>query len=137
MIRKGIYSLSEIFDKLPERSEIGFKKLRAEFDSDSIKITSDRYYLFRESIECVFCGIKGSFFAKEKAVEAEKSYHFNMYAIDSDGEEVLMTKDHIIPRSKGGKDSLSNYQTCCSKCNTDKGNTNEEEYRKKIQQRTY
>lgn len=28
-----------------------------------------------------------------------------------------MTKDHIMPKSKGGADSLSNYQTMCLPCN--------------------
>lgn len=33
-----------------------------------------------------------------------------------------MTKDHIIPKSKGGIDDLSNYQTMCERCNKEKGN---------------
>lgn len=33
-----------------------------------------------------------------------------------------MTKDHIIPKSKDGKDDISNYQTMCYKCNLEKGN---------------
>ena len=31
-----------------------------------------------------------------------------------------MTKDHIIPKSKGGKNELSNYQTMCTYCNNEK-----------------
>jgi 5-methylcytosine-specific restriction endonuclease McrA len=34
-----------------------------------------------------------------------------------------MTKDHIVPKSKGGKDMLSNTQTMCVICNTKKGDT--------------
>ena len=33
-----------------------------------------------------------------------------------------MTKDHILPRSKGGIDDISNYQTMCKPCNEVKGN---------------
>lgn len=33
-----------------------------------------------------------------------------------------MTKDHIIPKSKGGADDISNYQTMCERCNEAKGN---------------
>ena len=42
--------------------------------------------------------------------------------IDDNGEEILMTKDHILPRSKGGIDDISNYQTMCKLCNEAKGN---------------
>ena len=43
------------------------------------------------------------------------------YAIDGNGKEVLMTKDHIFPHNKGGKNNISNYQTMCVKCNVAKG----------------
>lgn len=47
------------------------------------------------------------------------TYHWNLYAL-KEGEEVLMTKDHIIPKSKGGRNHLSNYQPMCQKCNQEK-----------------
>lgn len=37
--------------------------------------------------------------------------------IDENGKEVLMTKDHVIPKSKGGANDISNYQTMCKRCN--------------------
>ena len=42
-----------------------------------------------------------------------------------------MTKDHIIPKSKGGKDILDNFQTMCFECNTKKGNKYESNHSRK------
>ena len=32
----------------------------------------------------------------------------------------MMTKDHIIPKSKGGPDCIDNFQTMCEECNKKK-----------------
>tara|TARA_B100002019_G_C21190491_1_gene558544 strand:+ start:221 stop:628 length:408 start_codon:yes stop_codon:yes gene_type:complete len=107
-------------------SEIGdFCKL---FDGDYIKMYSERYQVFKKSLVCSKCSIKGSFFAKERNANWRKDkyhrghYHFNLYAVDENGNEVLMTKDHIIPKSKGGSNSLKNYETMCKVCNEKKSN---------------
>ena len=52
----------------------------------------------------------------------DKAYHLNLYAVDNNGDEILMTKDHILPHSKGGADDINNYQTMCKLCNEAKGN---------------
>lgn len=38
--------------------------------------------------------------------------------------------DHIIPRSKGGKDDLSNFQALCYTCNSQKSNKDDTHFRK-------
>lgn len=35
---------------------------------------------------------------------------------------LLLTIDHIVPLSKGGKNGLYNLQVCCNKCNMKKAN---------------
>lgn len=91
-------------------------------DGDMVKGNSQRYQtFFTNGINCACCGIEGKYFAKERNPNV-KRFHLNLYAIDQDGNEIMMTKDHIIPVSKGGKDMLENYQTMCMKCNVAKGN---------------
>ena len=41
--------------------------------------------------------------------------------LDENGNEVLMTKDHIWAKANGGKSNLANYQTMCHPCNHAKG----------------
>jgi hypothetical protein len=88
----------------------------------NVKMTSQRYKVFQDNLVCVECGIEGAFLAIEKEESSNtKNYHINMYGMKGD-DEVLMTKDHILPKSKGGKNIHSNYQTMCSTCNSQKGN---------------
>lgn len=53
--------------------------------------------------------------------------HLNLWALDGD-RLVLMTQDHIFPRSKGGSNGMHNLQTMCSDCNTAKGDSIPHEY---------
>lgn len=48
--------------------------------------------------------------------------------INSDGKEVTFTRDHIIPKSKGGIGIPNNYQVLCYDCNQNKGNKSNEEF---------
>jgi 5-methylcytosine-specific restriction endonuclease McrA len=80
----------------------------------NVKVSSERLILFKSNPKCVSCGIEGSFFALEQ--KTKETPHMNFYAI-LDGEEILMTKDHIVPISKGGQDHMDNYQTMCCTCN--------------------
>lgn len=127
MIRAGRkYSIEEVFSKLPEYIKQGQwdtkRKEKADFDGDKIKVTSQRLQTFYlKGTKCVCCGLEGSYFVKEKAVP-EENYHFNFYGLNENSEEVLFTKDHIYPKSKGGKDSVENFQTMCVLCNKEKGN---------------
>jgi len=120
-IRKGVYSISNVLSKtVPVNTPKN--EVRVDFDGDLIKMNSHRYELFKmKGLKCVTCGIEGVYFAKEKSEKEENyPYHFNLYAL-KDGEEVLMTKDHIIRKRDGGADKLENYQTMCSPCNYNKG----------------
>jgi hypothetical protein len=85
---------------------------------------SQRYQMFAtKGVRCVRCGITGSYFAIERGMKNNPmKFHFNLYGKDEKGREIMLTKDHILPRSKGGKNMLFNYQPLCYKCNHEKAN---------------
>ena len=86
-----------------------------------IKLKSLRYHTFKISTKCVCCGINGVIFIVEKSCLSNRIFHMNLYGFDENNNLRMITKDHIIPKSKGGKDHISNMQTMCKKCNEEKG----------------
>jgi len=91
-----------------------------EIEGELVNCNSDRYKcFFTHGMTCVECGVVGTIWALER-VHTTKRYHLNLYGITADGKEVLMTKDHIMPKKFGGKDHLDNYQTMCIVCNNAK-----------------
>lgn len=121
--RKGIYPVELVLGQLGNPWAV--------FDGELVPLISLRYQVFAQSRSCISCGLFGTFFAKERSAKRVKnrkegdpffvattsSWHLNLYALRADGKEILMTKDHIVPRSKGGLDVLPNLQTMCAPCN--------------------
>lgn len=120
---KEVYPIDYVHEKIKDvLFEKDKRNAKVDFDGDLIKGNSQRYQtFFTKGCKCAVCGISGKYFVKERHL-SDKAYHLNLYAIDNDGNEVLMTKDHILPRSKGGANNVSNYQTMCKICNELKGN---------------
>ena len=125
-IRKGILSINDNESILKDVvckniNEHKIKSgLKATVLGETIHALSDRYKLFfTKGYECCSCGIEGKYFAVEKDEKANQC-HLNLYAV-KDKKEILMTKDHITPKSKGGRNHISNYQTMCCVCNLKKG----------------
>ena len=62
------------------------------------KIERNRWFIFnRDDFQCFYCG--------KSSVEDKSELHI----------------DHVMPRSNGGSDSVSNLVTSCSECNVAKG----------------
>ena len=120
--RKENLTIEEVYDAVKDvLFEPEGKKAMVVINGDKIKGNSQRFQtFFTKGLKCACCGIEGKYFGKEKDFNAAR-YHLNLYALDESGNEVLMTKDHIVPRSKGGASELYNYQTMCVKCNIAKG----------------
>ena len=93
-----------------------------DFLGHTVHVDSIRLQLFAtRECKCVECGLEASHFGLDLPVNHSRP-HLNLYAM-KDGREVLMTKDHRIPRARGGKDTLSNLDPMCADCNTAKGDT--------------
>lgn len=114
--RLGIVSLEEVLPHIGKEEKITVL-------GEKVNLNSQRLKLFKRSLRCVGCGIQGEFFAVERDRKGYVlSYHLNLYAMSkNNGGEILLTKDHIRPKSKGGKNWMSNYQTMCKRCNFSKG----------------
>lgn len=63
---------------------------------------SKRVLFGRDDFTCLFCG------------EAFPPYY--------------LTRDHIIPKSRGGSDAWANSATCCKRCNHEKGDRTPEQW---------
>lgn len=96
------------------------KKIKFNLDKKVYEVFMNRkkYKIFRENSQCVVCGIKADIARLE---EYQGNHFFNIYAI-VENKLVLMTQDHILPKSHGGCRHFSNIQVMCENCNNIKGN---------------
>ena len=109
LIRKGTYTVEQILPLIPRKKVL--------LGGDIVTLQSQTLILFKKmGTTCVRCGIKGIYFAKEK-MNLNANYSMRLYALNAKDEEVLMTKDHIVPKSKGGSNTYTNYQVMCVTCN--------------------
>lgn len=69
-----------------------------------VPLTRENIYK-RDNFECVYCG---------------------------DSKQRTLTLDHVVPQSKGGRDSWDNLVTACRRCNQEKADLTLEEYGKQI-----
>ena len=103
------------------RNKLRFTVEDTEGKLHELRTKSLRYQLFYREIDrlkCVTCGMEGTYFLIQKSIGTDhKVYHANLYGIDKNGEEMMLTKDHIIRRRDGGPDHPDNMQVMCGNCN--------------------
>lgn len=89
-------NFSDIFQEeiKDQTNDINIKQKRTNINK------ATRYFIFKKAgFKCQCCGMRPS---------SENDIQLNI--------------DHIIPFSKGGKNSIENYQVLCNKCNASKSN---------------
>lgn len=139
MIDYGYWFYHELQDKVGVRpachrgdKEDSYLWLETPTASYRTKVSSYRLELFRQNPQCVVCKRVGSLWILQ-AHRKNEPPHLNLYYV-GDGEVeghkklskdglVMMTKDHIIPKSAGGPTTLENLQTMCAICNGKKGDS--------------
>jgi len=126
-IRHGILNLDEVVNAILNAWD---NSDHNEFERHgySLNITSLRLKNFarakrdNQKICCVNCGLEASFFSVDSftGTNVRPGAHLNLYGINSNGDEVLFTHDHILARGLGGSDNLKNTQVMCLNCNAKK-----------------
>lgn len=91
-----------------------------------VKVGGVRLMTFAtKGTDCICCGRKGAFFRVE---DNSSGPHLNLYAYGTDGEEKLMTRDHIVCRSHGGPETVANMSPMCKRCNNMRGTKDQETF---------
>ena len=72
--------------------------------------------------ECIEPGCQLRNFHYAVGLDKGTGIHLDLYAYDQDDELVMMTVDHIKPKSKGGRNVIENYQPMCMPHNKVKSN---------------
>jgi hypothetical protein len=95
--------ITTINDKFPVPSIIRVPKW---FEQEYHRVPLTRENLYkRDNYTCVYCGLN---------------------------KRDQLTIDHLIPVSKGGKDTWENWVTACRSCNSEKSNLDVEEWAKEV-----
>lgn len=80
-------------------------------------------HLKNSPIRCRFCGCQADQWVLEKGQNDQIGHPvLNLYATNADNQLVMMTRDHIIPRSLGGIDAVENLLPACGPCNVRRSN---------------
>lgn len=124
----AFYSIEQVFGLIQGKGDTAEVRTKVLVEGKrtnktfQVRIKSSRFTCFMKSkFRCVACGLKGNVMGL--TFGGNPVPHFNLYHRTDDGKLILFTKDHILPRSKGGPNRQSNYQTMCTKCNSKKGNS--------------
>ena len=114
-------SIKEVFGRFITKKKKRTVYVLKNGNSVTMKTNSDRYILFKEKgLTCVCCGLT----ANKAYIEQPRGQslaHINFYIERKGFKNILFTKDHIIPKCKGGEDKQENYQPMCQICNSKKG----------------
>ena len=113
------YEVEDIFKEI-ENNELPDKLIYGENDyKDSLRrVQIIKDLISRDGSKCMMCGVEPKYFALGK--DKTGRWHLDLYGGDVDH---MFTIDHIHPKSKGGENTMENYQLLCKICNEDKSDS--------------
>lgn len=82
-----------------------------------VSIASKKLMTFKKSVVCAECSAQGAYFLLIRSPIIKGRASLELFTVDGK----LLTRDHIIPKSLGGSNDMSNSQTMCLMCNSKKG----------------
>lgn len=86
-----------------------------------VKTSGERLQCYNhKGTKCISCGRDGIVMMAQKH-KADKNAHINLYSVGENGNLIMMTVDHTIPRSMMGRNHHENFEPMCTKCNGKKG----------------
>lgn len=117
------FSIEDVFAAIRENRDIVIEGRPMQY---SVRLLT--YFVHGTDCICNGCTVKGAFFAAERQINQRTGkpntvgHHLNFYGYDAEGNEIMMTSDHKIPKSRGGsKNGINNRQPMCTVCNNVKG----------------
>lgn len=115
----GRFDVEEIINLIPvEDGNYGRKiSIQTDFGSIYVSIASKKLLTFKQSVVCSGCKATGTYFLLLRNPHAKGRASLELFT----DEGKLLTRDHIVPRSLGGGNELTNSQTMCLMCNSQKG----------------
>lgn len=86
---------------------------------ENVKGSGLRIKVILDEMSCVSCGLEVTHakLCPNTSPNARNAYHVNFFGRRSDGKWVMMTLDHIVPKSQGGPNAVDNGQAMCQICN--------------------
>ena len=87
-------------------------------DEKKARITDTLKTFTIRGVKCSKCGIKAHHFELSHQRKDENKEYVHIRLVTKNG--TILTKDHVIPVSKKGGNSIHNYQIFCETCNSNK-----------------